>query len=493
MVFNSVGFLFFFPAVVASYFALPHRFRWILLLLASYFFYCAWNFRLIWLILFTTVVSYCAALLLTRTKNKKLRKAELLLTLISCLSVLVFFKYFDFLSLSVTGILRAIQIPAREYTLNLILPVGISFYTFQTLSYVIDVYYERLEAEKHFGYYALYVSYFPQLVAGPIERVEALLPQLKKEHAFSTDDFTAGIRIVVSGFVKKVVVADTVAGYVNAVFNNTAQATGLSVLIAALLFAVQIYCDFSGYTDIAIGCARIMGIRLMKNFDYPYRAKSIKEFWSRWHISLSSWLRDYIYIPLGGNRCTRSRRLFNMLVVFLVSGFWHGAAWTFVLWGILHAVYQIVGELTLDGRNRLLKMLGLTSDSRPVRLIRQVVTFTLVDYAWMLFRANSISDFFFLSRKLFIDWEISMSYLTDSMHSLDGTAYQLLACALCVVIMILCDLLFTNGKGYGRSAIEESGFLHTQKNIIYLLWTIAIAWLLLLAGDGASSFIYFQF
>lgn len=263
-------------------------------------------------------MSYGAALLLNRTKNKALRKAELILALISCLGVLVFFKYFDFLSLSVTGILRALHIPAREYVLDMILPVGISFYTFQTLSYVIDVYHKRIEPEKHVGYYALYVTYFPQLVAGPIERSESLLPQLKEQKKFSLENLSAGVKIMVSGFVKKVVVADTVAVYVNAVYNNGAEATGLSVLIASLLFAVQIYCDFSGYTDIAIGCARIMGIRLMKNFHYPYMAKSIKEFWSRWHISLSTWLKDYIYIPLGGNRCAKARHLFNLFVVFLI-------------------------------------------------------------------------------------------------------------------------------------------------------------------------------
>lgn len=495
MVFNSLGFLIFFPVVTLLYFLLPHRFRWIHLLLSSYYFYCVWNYQLFWLIFFTTVVSYTTARLLEKTKKTAYRKAELVLALVCCLGVLVFFKYFDFLSLSFTGILRALHIPAREYTLNLLLPVGISFYTFQTLSYVIDVYYGRMGAEKHFGYYALYVSYFPQLVAGPIERPDSLIPQLKEERSFSFENFRVGIKIMISGFVKKVVVADTIASYVNAVYNNVAEATGLSVLIATLLFAIQIYCDFSGYTDIAVGCARIMGIRLMKNFDYPYMAKSIKEFWARWHISLSSWLKDYVYIPLGGNRCSKVRNLYNIFIVFLISGIWHGAAWTFVLWGILHALYQIVGALTIHSRNRILEKMGFDLHSSVVTFSRQLITFLLVDFAWMLFRANSISDFTVLAQKLFACWQFDSEYIARSLSSLNCTAYHLVVCVLCTILMCLCDIIYTNGESFTRklNTTEPMSRLPVQKNTVYLLWVIAIAWLMLLAGNGASSFIYFQF
>jgi len=495
MVFNSVQFLIFFPIVTLLYFAISHKYRWFFLLLASYYFYIAWNFKLIWLILCTTLISYGAALVLKKTKKTKYKKLVLAIALVCCLGVLVFFKYFDFLSLSVTEFLNFLHIPAREFTLNLVLPVGISFYTFQTLSYVIDVYYGRMEPEKHFGYYALYVSFFPQLVAGPIERPQDLIPQLKTERKFTFDNFIAGSKIVVSGFVKKIVVADTIAVYVNSVYNDVSHANGLSILIATLLFAVQIYCDFSGYTDIAVGCARIMDVKLSKNFDYPYISKSIKEFWSRWHISLSSWLRDYVYIPLGGNRCSKQRQMFNIFMVFLISGIWHGAAWTFILWGILHAVYQIVGALTMKWRDGIWKRIGFETESGVVVFARQLITFLMVDFAWILFRANSISDFDVMAKKLFTDWEISETYIHSALSSLAIDGKQLFICILCVLIMVLCDRMYTNGSNFNLISQTDAALVSfsAQKNILCLLWLIAIAWLLLLSQNGASSFIYFQF
>lgn len=495
MVFNSIEFLIFLPIVTFLYFVIPHKYRWIFLLIASYYFYIAWDYKLIWLILCTTLISYGTALILKKTKKPALKKIELAVALICCLGILVFFKYFDFISLSITNFLNFVHIPAEKFTLQLILPVGISFYTFQALSYVIDVYYGRIEPEKHFGYYALYVSYFPQLVAGPIERPDNLIPQLKSERKFTFDNFRKGIRIIISGFVKKVVVADTLAIYVNSVYNNVAEANGLSVLIATLLFAVQIYCDFSGYTDIAVGCARVMGVNLSKNFDYPYVAKSIKDFWSRWHISLSSWLKDYIYIPLGGNRCSKARNMYNIFIVFLISGIWHGAAWTFVLWGVLHAVYQIVGSLTIKYRNKFWETMGLKSDSVIIGLLRQAITFLMVDFAWILFRANSISDFGVLAKKLFTDWNVNKTYIGVAMNSLSIDGQQLLICAMCICIMILCDIMYTNGEKCNLIAQSDvsSVSVCTQKNTLFLLWLIAIAWLLLLSQNGASSFIYFQF
>lgn len=497
MVFNSVEFLIFLPIVTLLHFVISHKFRWILLLVSSYYFYIAWNFKLVWLILCTTLISYLTALILKKTHNPKLKKIELAIALACCLGILVFFKYFDFLSLSVTEFLIFFHIPAKRFTLQLILPVGISFYTFQTLSYVIDVYYGRMEPEQHFGYYALYVSYFPQLVAGPIERPQDLIPQLKAERKFTFDNFTSGCKIVVSGFAKKVVVADTVAVYVNSVYNNVTEANGLSVLIATLLFAVQIYCDFSGYTDIAVGCARIMGVKLSKNFNYPYVSRSIKEFWSRWHISLSSWLKDYVYIPLGGSRCSKARHMYNIFIVFLISGIWHGASWTFVLWGILHAVYQIIGSHTIKWRNNIWRKIGVKDDSKAVVLVRQLITFLLVDFAWILFRANSISDFVVIYKKLFTDWRMNEAYINSALNSLAIDGQQIFICILCVLIMILCDVIYTDCDNRIAIAIAHpkgSGVsLYSQKNMLCLLWLIAIAWLLLLSKNGASSFIYFQF
>ena len=333
MTFNSWQFLIFLPVVVLLYWIVPNKFRWILLLIASYIFYLFWNVKLIFLILFTTGISYISAILINKSKNDKIKKLWLIITLISCLGVLFFFKYFTFIANSIIDLINLGSNNIPQLTFSLLLPVGISFYTFQTLSYVIDVYRGKINPEYHLGYYALYVVYFPQLVAGPIERPENLLPQLRQERTFDSNDLFTGLRISIVGFFKKVVIADTVAIVVNSVYNNLGYANGITIIIATVLFAIQIYCDFSGYTDIAIGVARMMGIKLNDNFNQPYLATSIRDFWKRWHISLTSWFTDYVYIPLGGSRCKFYRWAINVMIVFLLSGLWHGAAWTFVIWG----------------------------------------------------------------------------------------------------------------------------------------------------------------
>lgn len=320
MLFNSLSFAVFLPIVFALYWILPHRFRWILLLVASYYFYMSWDFKYIVLILFTTVVSYSAARLIEGKSNKRYKKAVLLIAAILCLGVLFFFKYFTFVSQTISEVIGLFSIKINPITLYLILPVGISFYTFQTLSYVIDVYRGDIEAEHHFGKYATFVSFFPQLVAGPIERSSNLLPQIKAEHKFDYELASYGLKQMAWGFFKKIVIADTISKYVGSVFDNPQNYKGFSLALAVGLFTIQIYCDFSGYSDIAIGTAKLMGIKLMTNFDSPYFSQSIKEFWSRWHISLSTWFRDYIYIPLGGNRVGKVRHCLNLLITFLISG-----------------------------------------------------------------------------------------------------------------------------------------------------------------------------
>ena len=492
MTFNSFGFLIFFPIVLALHFLLPLKIRWIALLIASYYFYISWNPELIYLIAFTTLISYVSALIIHRSKRAGIRKLWLTLTLIVCLGILFFYKYFNFLSTSVTEILRRFSLPVNDFTLDLILPVGISFYTFQTLSYVIDVYRGNIEPERHFGYYALYVSFFPQLVAGPIERPENLLPPLKVKHVPEPDNFREGLKIMVCGFFKKLVVADILATYVNSVFNSPNEATGLAVVAASCLFAVQIYCDFSGYTDIAIGCARIMGIRLMQNFNMPYMARSIKEFWSRWHISLSSWFRDYVYIPLGGNRCSSARQSFNVFVVFLLSGIWHGANWTFVLWGILHGVYQIVGKITLPLRKKLCALLHINRDSEIFHWWERLVTFVLVGIAWIFFRANSLSDLGTLLTKLFTDWG-GTGYWDLSLARLSITPAEIVIAILAVIVMNLWDLLIMQNKDSVCFNRYDEAKSVRDTSYVYLLMCICVAWFILLAGNGASSFIYFQF
>lgn len=333
MLFNSFSFAIFLPIVFIVYWLIPQRLRWGLLLIASYYFYMSWNPKYIVLILGTTFVSYITGILIEREKMIYKKKLYLICSIILCMGVLFLFKYFNFFVISVSDILSSISIKWHPVTLKLLLPVGISFYTFQTMSYVIDVYRGDIKAEKHFGYYATFISFFPQLVAGPIERSENLLPQIKQRCQFDEQKASDGLKLMLWGYYKKVVIADTLAPYVDMVYGQLKYYQGFALVIVIFFFSLQIYCDFSGYSDIAIGTAKLFGIDLMKNFDAPYFSKSIKEFWKRWHISLSTWFRDYIYIPLGGNKCSKVRHYINLLVTFLVSGLWHGAEWSFIYRG----------------------------------------------------------------------------------------------------------------------------------------------------------------
>ena len=490
MVFNSLGFLVFFPVVLLLYRILPLKIRWVMLLIASYYFYMSWQADLICLILFTTLVSYIAGRVIEKSKSQRVRKAALIVAICASLFVLIFFKYFNFLAQNVESLLLYFG-KETSLTLNLILPVGISFYTFQTLSYVIDVYRGSIEAERHFGYYALYVSFFPQLVAGPIERPENLIPQLKTKNPFTVDDTVCGLKMMALGFFKKIVVADQIAVYVNNVYNGvTTQGSdafnGLTVAIATVLFAFQIYCDFSGYTDIAIGCARIMGIRLMQNFNFPYTATTIKDFWRRWHISLSSWFTDYIYIPMGGSRVRKFRHFFNLLFVFLVSGIWHGAAWTFILWGVMHGVFQIAGNITKPVRDRLFERVGVSRDNAVLCFVRRILTFVLVCISWIAFRANSMSDMLVLYKTLFTGWkEIS---ILGSLDAMGLSLVPLLVSVFSVVLMSLLDR---------ELAIDTEREVYSNKlrfnSYVLVGWIIVFCWILLLASGNESSFIYFQF
>lgn len=505
MTFNSIEFLIFFPVVTILFFLLPHRFRWMMLLAASYYFYMSWNPSLVFLILFTTVISYGAALVLEKYwDNKKARKACLVITLVACLGVLFFFKYFNFLSASVTALLRAFTLPVDDFLLDLVLPVGISFYTFQTLSYVIDVYRGTIQAERHFGYYALFVSFFPQLVAGPIERPQSLLPQLKAEHRFSQENLVEGLKIMLAGFFKKVVIADQLATYVVSVYGNPESATAPAIILATVMFTFQVYCDFSGYTDIAVGCARVMDIKLMQNFHLPYSSRSIHEFWSRWHISLSSWFQDYIFYPLAMNKKLGrfSRKLGKKLnrrsigvmmpqcvalfVTFVLSGLWHGAAWTFVLWGTLHGVYQILERITEKGRKKFWDRLHVNQDSKLFAFWQMSVVFILCNFAIIFFRANSVSDLGILLHNLFTNWKFSNVLALLDMDELD-----LLIAALSVVVMGFVDRILV--QGWPVHLPQKGGTVLKVAVAGFLALTVAVAWISLLAGDGAAAFIYFQF
>ena len=429
-------------------------------------------------------MSWVSSLIIERTEKPAVKKLMLTLTLVVCFGVLFLYKYFNFMAGSVVSLVELFGGETPPIVLNLVLPVGISFYTFQTLSYVIDVYRGEVKTERNFFFYALFVSFFPQLVAGPIERPNNLIPQLKNPQKWSSENAIKGAKHMLVGFFKKIVVADLVSVYVNSVYNNPDSVTGLGVIIATALFAVQIYCDFSGYTDIAIGCARIMGIRLMKNFDHPYTATTIKEFWGRWHISLSTWFKDYLYFPLGGSRCSRPRHLLNLMIVFAVSGLWHGAAWTFVIWGVLHGIYQVVGTLTIKRRNALIERIGLSTEHPVIVWGRRIITFILVDFAWLFFRANSISDAFTLLGKLFGGGVP----IGTTLEAMGLTPVMIILTAVTVLTLIMID------KMLRYEDLEDGGYVLTKNGgfVLYVMM-IMLAWLLLLSKDMASTFIYFQF
>lgn len=399
------------------------------------------------------------------------------------------FKYFNFFTDSVSYVLNNIlNISYNIPSFNILLPMGISFYTFQTLSYTIDVYKGKLKAEKHFGIFALYISFFPQLVAGPIERSERLLPQFYKEYKFDYYNVTNGLKRMTWGFFKKVVIADRVAIMVNTVYNNPTNYQGFPLILATILFAIQIYCDFSGYSDIAIGYAQVMGFDLMENFKRPYFSKSISEFWKRWHISLSSWFRDYLYIPLGGNRVKISRHCFNLFFTFLISGLWHGASWTFVVWGALHGIYLIIGQVLKPIIERFVSNIKL--DKLPLlhRFIQVSITCSLVCFAWIFFRANSINDAIYIVDNLFanISQCFDIGYIVTTIFGLSLNSIETVIALASIGVLILVSLFQRNGSIRTK--------IHQTPNIVrFMLYCTSIVVLIVFSYVGNSQFIYFQF
>ena len=375
MLFNSLQFIAFFIIIVSIYFTIPHRYRWLLLLAASYYFYMCWKVEYIFLIIISTIVAYITGILMGRERTRERRKKYLVFSLAVNLGLLAAFKYFNFFNSNLRELFNFFNIFYDVPEFDVLLPVGISFYTFQTLSYSIDIYRGDRPPEKSLGIFALYVSFFPQLVAGPIERSTSLLPQFFERKEFNYERVTSGLRKIAWGMFKKVVIADRLAVVVDQVYGSPEDFAGPAVLIATFFFAYQIYCDFSGYSDIAIGTARILGFDLITNFKRPYFARSIREFWQRWHISLSTWFRDYLYIPLGGNRVKRPRYYINLIIVFLICGLWHGANWTFIVWGALHGSYMIISVVTGNLRERIIKVFGLNHVPNLHRIIKTISAF----------------------------------------------------------------------------------------------------------------------
>lgn len=413
MSFSSVSFLIFMVAVFIIYWILPQKYRWVALLAANVLFYASYEARFLLLILFITLVSYFCAILMDKFHEHK--KLFLTISVIVTLGFLIVYKYAGFAVETVEKIAGFIRIPMKESTLKLVQPIGISFFTFQIVGYLVDVYRGKQKSVRHFGKYAVFVSFFANITSGPIERASHFIPQIDEEKNFDYDHGVYGLSLILIGLLKKVVIADSIAKYVDAVFNNVSGGCGFSFIFATILFTVQIYCDFAGYSDMAVGLAKLLGFELIVNFKQPYFASSIKEFWSRWHISLSTWLRDYVYIPLGGNRCSKFRRNINLIVTFLVSGLWHGANWTFLLWGGIHGVAQVIentvreialkrSEEVKDGTGQLLRRLG-----------RRAITLVVVSFAWIFFRANSVSDAFYVISHIFMRGSLSDALLSMGM------------------------------------------------------------------------------
>ena len=401
MLFNSLHFAIFLPIIFVLYWlintvftknpAFILKFQNILLLVASYFFYAFWDYRFLFLLIFSTFLDYFSGIKINQAEDNKTKKIWFWLSIGINLGFLGVFKYYNFFISSFAEMLSLLGVKADIWTLNIILPVGISFYTFHGLSYIIDIYKNEIKAEKNFIDYAVFVSFFPLLVAGPIERATHLLPQIKQKRVFSYEKATDGLRQILWGLFKKVVIADACAPFVNMIFYQNSGYEGFILVLGAFAFAFQIYCDFSGYSDIALGTAKLFGIDLLRNFNFPYFSRDIAEFWRKWHISLSSWFRDYLYIPLGGNRGTLLTKMRNVFIIFLVSGFWHGANWTFIAWGTLHALYILPSIWFGTNKNNL----DTVAQGKYLPTIKEffsvILTFILVTFAWIFFRAESLT------------------------------------------------------------------------------------------------------
>jgi len=494
MLFNSLQFLAFFPVVVALYFAMPKRGRWLLLLLASYYFYMCWKPEYVLLILASTGVDYCAGIQMGKRKERRHRRPFLVASLCTNLGLLFAFKYWNFFSDSTRDVLGLFDITAGIPEFDVLLPVGISFYTFQTLSYSIDIYRGKLDPERHLGRFALYVAFFPQLVAGPIERASRLLPQFWKDVDFDYERLGSGLRQMTWGMFKKVVVADRLGIYVDSVYSDPGAHQGLPLIAATYFFAFQIYCDFSGYSDIAIGAARCLGFDLMENFKRPYLARSVSDFWRRWHISLSTWFRDYVYIPLGGSRVGVSRWYGNLAITFLVSGLWHGANWTFVVWGALHGAYLIFALVSGPLRERALAAVGMSVEGRTRRVFDVLVTFHLALLAWVFFRADSLADAWLV----FAQAGEGLSVQLGALASGDiRQAYQAAVVAVGIskgeFVLSVLAVVFV----YGVDLFIERGGLEVttpRLRILRFAWyDLLILLTLLLGAFGQQQFIYFQF
>ena len=477
MFFNSLSFALFLPIVFVLYWFVFNKTKSTqnaLLIVASYYFYSCWDWRFLFLLVFSTFLDYYTGIQIEKAKKETARKFWFWLSIIVNLGFLGVFKYYNFFASSFSELVNGFGLQTSPLLLNVILPVGISFYTFHGLSYVIDIYLKRIKAEYNFVDYSLFVSYFPLLVAGPIERATHLLPQVKAKRTFDYEKAKEGVYQIIWGLFKKVVIADTCATYANAIFDHYESMNSLSLLLGAFYFAFQIYGDFSGYSDMALGMSKLFGLDLLRNFNYPYFSRDIAEFWRRWHISLSSWFRDYVYIPLGGSRGSKLKQVRNVFVIFLLSGFWHGANWTFIAWGFINALYFLPLLLHDTNRSNIEKVQLQWNFSSLKVLISMLATFALTCFAWVFFRAKSIGDAFDYILRIFTDRNFKVQYLENERYS-----YEIL---LLIFIFILVEWNY-------RNQIEPLSGRYNWVKVALCLAAIAA----LGTYSDYKEFIYFQF
>jgi D-alanyl-lipoteichoic acid acyltransferase DltB (MBOAT superfamily) len=477
MFFNSLTFAVFLPIVFLLYwfvFSKTKSTQNAFLVVVSYYFYSCWDWRFLFLLLFSTLLCYFTGIKIEKSTEERERKIWFWLSIVFNLGFLAIFKYYNFFAFSFSEALNTIGIKSSPLLLDVILPVGISFYTFHGLSYVIDIYYKRIESEKNLVDYALFVSYFPLLVAGPIERATHLLPQVKQKRSFDFEKAKEGVYQIIWGLVKKVVIADTCSTYANAIFDNYSSMNSLSLILGAVYFAFQIYGDFSGYSDMALGMSKLFGLDLLRNFNYPYFSRDIAEFWRRWHISLSSWFRDYLYIPLGGSRGNKLKQVRNVFIIFVVSGFWHGANWTFLAWGFINAIYFLPSLLLGTNRNNM-ETAELHWDFNSIKVFFSILsTFSITCLAWIFFRANSIEIAFDYIGKIFTNGTFNSQFLQNQRYS-----YELLLLVFAFVLV----------EWNSRYKIEPiSGKYSWLKMGLCLLAIVALG-----TYADYKEFIYFQF
>lgn len=497
MLFNSVDFLIFFPLVTLIYFIIPHKIRYLWLLVCSYYFYMCWNAQYALLLFASTFITWASGLGIAHAAKKEAddptrqrSKGIVAISLILNLSLLFFFKYANFTIDNLNAVFSKIGITFQLPTLDLLLPVGISFYIFQALSYTIDVYRGDVPVERNLLRYMLFVSFFPQLVAGPIERSSRLVAQLYEKHTFSFDRMVRGLMLMLWGYFQKVVVADRICVLVDQVFNYSTYYSGFTVLVGVLFFAVQIYCDFSGYSIIAVGAAQVMGFDLMDNFSQPYLATSIADFWRRWHISLTTWFRDYLYIPLGGNRKGKWKKYRNIMIVFLSSGLWHGANWTYVIWGGLNGLYQVIGAETKKLRTKCKNALHIRDNTASGKLLSMVVTFLLVDFSWIFFRAATLEDAVTILKQMFASFNPWVLF-DGTLYTLGLSQIDFWVGVLSIVAIFIVDSLHER-KVHIREWILEQNLVFR-----WVIYFVAIFTILIFGFYGpnydAAQFIYFQF